>query len=107
MHELSVALSLLQEVERIAREEHASEVLRVTVAVGALSGVEAQALETCFPLVAEGSMAAKAELTIMRLPTEVECRACGAKDAAELPMLSCPACGSIDVDVVQGRELLI
>ena len=107
MHELSVAVSLLQEVERIARDEKASQVLRVTVAVGEMSGIETEALETCFPLVADGTVATGAELTLVKVPLEVECRACGTRGRAAPPLLRCGGCGSIDVTIVQGRELLI
>ena len=47
MHELSVCLSLLDQVERIAREHGADRVVRIVLRIGPLSGVEAPLFGEC------------------------------------------------------------
>jgi len=49
MHELSICLALMQQVERIAREHEAASVDRIVLQVGPLSGVEAPLLERAWP----------------------------------------------------------
>jgi [NiFe] hydrogenase assembly HybE family chaperone len=56
MHELSVCLSLLREVERIARENNAGRVTRISVTVGPLSGVEPDLLRNAYPLAVAGTV---------------------------------------------------
>jgi len=107
MHELSVAQALIEELEGAARAENASAVTRLTVAVGALSGVEPEALKLAFPLAAEGTLAQQAELTVESVPAEVHCPECGATTPPDFPVMACCNCGSSEVEIESGRELLI
>lgn len=107
MHELSIAQALVDELEGIARAEGARGVSRVTVAVGALSGAEPEALRMAFPLAAEDSIAADAELVLEQIPASVRCRACAADSEPDFPVFVCNHCGSSDIDIAAGRELLI
>ena len=107
MHELSIAVSLIEEVEKIMQEEKAERLLRLVVSVGDLSGVEVEALEVCFPMAAEGTKLEKAELVLERIPIEVKCRSCGATGDVEQPLYCCRSCKSRDVEITKGRELNI
>lgn len=107
MHELSIAQALVEQVEAAATKEHALRVVRVVIVVGALSGVDGEALRTLFPLVAEGTVTAGAELVIEPVPTRVRCHACGQESSAGDYFIGCVACGSKDVELSAGRELNI
>lgn len=107
MHELSIALALVEQMEKVARENHARSVPTVTVTVGALSGVDPEALRGAFPLAVEGTVAEGAELVIVPVEAVVRCRACRRESKPELPFLRCGACGESDVEVAAGRELYI
>ena len=107
MHELSIALALVEQMEKTAREHHACSVPSVTVMVGAMSGVDPEALRGAFPLAAEGTAAEGADLRITEVEAAVRCRSCGAESKPDLPFLRCGACGSEAVDVAAGRELYI
>ena len=58
-------------------------------------------------LVAEGTEAEGAELLLEEVPAAGICRVCGIE--SELPgfPLACEACGSLDVELVRGEELLV
>jgi hydrogenase nickel incorporation protein HypA/HybF len=101
MHELSIAQALVEQIEAAATKEHAQRVVRVVITVGALSGVDPEALRSLFPLVAEDTVTAEAELVIER------CRACGQEAPAENAFIRCALCSSRDVELVAGRELYI
>jgi hydrogenase nickel incorporation protein HypA/HybF len=64
MHELSVCLSLIEEVKRVAHQNGAGTVTRIIVKVGPLSGVEPDLLQNAYPLAAAGTIAENAELEI-------------------------------------------
>jgi hydrogenase nickel incorporation protein HypA/HybF len=103
VHELSVAESVVEAV--VARTGQA----RVTVlrlAVGRLSGVVPDALRFCFDLVAEGTPLEGTELVIEEPAGRAECSSCGAGFPVDDLVLLCP-CGSADVAVTAGRELLV
>lgn len=107
MHELSIAQALVEQVERVVLAEKASRANRVTIAVGALSGADPEALRGAFPLVAEGTRAEGAELVVEVVPARVHCAACGAESVAANYFVGCAACESRDVELVSGRELHI
>lgn len=107
MHELSIAIALVEQMEQVARERNATAVPRVTLTVGVLSGVDPEALKGTFPLAAEGTPAAGAELVVEVVEAKVRCRRCGKLSTPAMPFLRCMDCGGLDVEVESGRELFI
>ncbi len=107
MHELSLAEEVVRQAEDAVKKDGASEVVRIGVSVGAWSGVEPEALEFCFPMAAEGTVLAGAELVIEKIPLILQCRDCGARSTPEDPMPLCSVCRSTQVDIVSGREFMI
>jgi hydrogenase nickel incorporation protein HypA/HybF len=104
MHELSIAEGVIGVVERHA---HGRRVAKVELKVGYLRQVVPSALSFAFGLVAEGTVAEGAELEMEEVPAAGRCRACGAETPLpELP-LTCRACGSFEVEVTCGEELLV
>jgi hydrogenase nickel incorporation protein HypA/HybF len=107
MHELSVCLALMQQVERIAQEHRAVRVERIVVQVGPLSGVEPALLQHAWPLACAGTLAAAAELVIEAAPVKVRCTVCGAESEAVPNRLLCASCGDFRTQLVSGDELLL
>lgn len=107
MHELTMATSILGIVVEEARKAGAEAVRRVRLCVGDLAGVEAASLWACFELLAEGTVAERAELVVRRVPVTVTCMACGAAATGRGRALRCPACGPASVRLVTGRELYV
>jgi hydrogenase nickel incorporation protein HypA/HybF len=107
VHELAVCQGLVDEIARVARAQGADEVQAVTVAVGALAGVESGLLERAFVIARAGTVAAQARLQLQSLPARVACSECGAEAEVAPNRLLCPACGGWRVRVVGGEELLL
>ncbi|MFD0364829.1 hydrogenase maturation nickel metallochaperone HypA [Nocardia sp. GCM10030253] len=103
MHEMAITQSVIDAVcgHAAGRKVHS-----VTVAVGALCAVVPDAMQFCFELAAEGTVAEGAYLEIEQVPGRAVCRACGADFTLTELILLCH-CGSADVDVTAGRELRI
>jgi hydrogenase nickel incorporation protein HypA/HybF len=104
MHELSIA----DAVVRIACA-HAGgrRIERVELKVGHLRQVVPDALAFAFTLVADGTEAEGAELVMEEVPAAGVCRACGSESEWSGFPLACAACGSLDVELVRGEELLV
>ena len=107
MHEYSVCVALLEQVEHIAREHRAQRVERIALKLGPLSGVEAPLLEHAWPLAAAGSIAADAELVIDTAPVRVRCTQCGAESDAQPNRLLCGSCGDYRTRLISGDEMLL
>ena len=52
MHELSVCQSIIDQVTRVAEQHQGSQVEKIYLQVGPLSGVEPKLLQSAFPLAA-------------------------------------------------------
>jgi hydrogenase nickel incorporation protein HypA/HybF len=107
MHELSVCLSLLDQVTAIAAQHHAERVDRILLRIGPLSGVEAALLRNAYPLAAAGSIAEGARLDIEAAPVRVHCTSCGADTDATPNRLLCGACGDWRTRLISGDEMLL
>jgi hydrogenase nickel incorporation protein HypA/HybF len=107
MHELSLCLALMEQVENIAREHRAGRVERIVLKLGPLSGAEAPLLEHAWPLAAAGTLAELAELVIESAPVMVHCSGCGADSKAVPNRLLCGHCGDYRTRLVSGDEMLL
>ena len=107
MHELSLADSMVREIEEILEKENAKKVISVTVSMGKFSGVEKEPFEFAFPIVAEGTLLEGSLLIIEIVPGTVECDDCKAVTELEVPFAKCEKCDSRNVKFIKGRDFLI
>jgi len=105
MHELAICQALMEQVERIASEEQADQVLTIHLAIGPLSGVEPRLLEQAFYVARAGSIAANAELVTESMPVQVSCNQCGQLSDALPSRLVCGHCGDWRTRLVSGDEM--
>jgi hydrogenase nickel incorporation protein HypA/HybF len=107
MHELSIAMSILEMAEQEAAARNAA-LEAIHVRVGALSGVVSQALLSAFDLAREASPLRSVRLQIEEVPVRIHCRTCGAdRPVPSMQRLCCAECGTPGADIVQGRELQV
>ncbi len=107
MHELSVCLALVEQVQQLAADHGAHRVDRITLQIGPLSGVEPALIRHAFPLVVVDSIAAQAELIIESIPIRVHCRECGSETEATTNRLLCGVCGGYQTRLLSGNEMLL
>jgi len=104
MHELSIALSIL-EVAGEEAERRSGRVVAIHLKLGPLSGVVKDALLSAYDLAREGTPLAGADLVVEDVPLVAWCPACAAECKPPFPEMCCPICGTPTPDVVRGREL--
>lgn len=107
MHELSVCQAMLAQVAEVADREQASEVTRILLRIGPLSGVVPELLEQAFTIARAGTIADQAELVTEAQPIRVRCSQCGAESEATVNRLLCAACGDFRTRLISGDELLL
>jgi len=103
MHELAITQSI---VDTVLERTGGRRVITVRLQVGALSGVVADAMRFCFDLVSRATPLEGADLEIDEVAGKGRCRTCGDTFALRDLILLCP-CGSADVRVIAGQELLV
>lgn len=104
MHEMSIAMSIVELAQKESMAAGGGRILRVEVEIGDLAGVMAEALEFCFEAACRDTLAQGAELIINRVPGEGECSGCRQRGPMNEQFALCPSCGGI-MRAVQGREL--
>lgn len=106
MHEVGIMESALDAVLSQARSHSAQRVHRIVLRIGALSGVDPEALRFAFDAVAQNTIAAGAALQIDDVPALAHCAACNADFGISSGFIfACPRCGDFSGKVRQGREL--
>ena len=89
-----------------ARQHDATQVHRIVLRVGALSGVEPDALRLAFDAAVKGTPAEKADLGLESVGARGRCSDCDLEFNVESDFIfTCPKCGRISGELVQGREL--
>jgi hydrogenase nickel incorporation protein HypA/HybF len=105
MHELSIALSILDFVEEES-ERQGGRVSAIHLKLGPLSGVVKEALVSAYELAREGTSLDQARLVVEEVPLVAWCPACSLQHTLpSVQELCCPVCGTPTPDVVSGREL--
>ncbi|MET8286685.1 hydrogenase maturation nickel metallochaperone HypA [Streptomyces sp. NPDC048448] len=109
MHEMSIALAVIGQVEEAAeRAGDVTAVRSVRLQVGELAGVVPDSLSFCFELACAGTLLEGAELVTESVPGRARCAPCAHEWAVGMPpVLTCPRCGAAGTDLSAGRELQI
>ncbi len=106
VHEVAIMTSAMDTVLEQARAHGATRVHRIVLRVGALAGVEAEALRFAFDVVTQGTLASDAALEVDTVPARAYCAACAEEfEAGDDFILSCPRCGGLSGNLRRGREL--
>jgi hydrogenase nickel incorporation protein HypA/HybF len=106
MHELSIAVSLVDAAIDRARELPGERVRALHLRLGPLSGVVRDALLFSFDVAAADTPIAGATLRIEEVPLVARCPRCAADRTLPSPqMLCCPVCGAPTPEILSGREL--
>lgn len=106
MHELGIAESALQLALERTRNEGASRVRRIVIRVGALSGVDPEALQFAFTAILPGTAAEGATVQIDPVAAVAYCQDCLEDFTPDTDhFFECPKCGRLCATLKQGREL--
>ncbi|QDV35372.1 hydrogenase maturation nickel metallochaperone HypA/HybF [Tautonia plasticadhaerens] len=106
MHELSIALAILDAASEEAARLDGARVLAIHLRFGPLSGVVEEALRSAFELAREGTPFGETSLVFEAVPLVAFCPSCDAeRPVASIRHLRCAECGGPASHVVRGREL--
>ena len=106
MHELSLALNILDLAAEEAERQGGGQVVAVHLRLGPLCGVVKEALASAYELACEVSAGRPSRLVIEEVPVVVHCPTCDAsRTLASAQLLCCPDCGTPTPEILSGREL--
>lgn len=108
MHELSIAMSIVEMAEEESNKRGGVPVLAIHLKLGRLAGVVKEALLSSFELARAGTSLAESRLEIEEVPIEVYCSICKAPRTLEaMQWFVCPECNNPVSELLHGRELQV
>jgi len=107
MHEFSLAMEVIALAQREAEKNRANSIQEITIEVGDLSGVEADAFESALGLLVHDSILDQARITLIKTPGEGKCNACDFKFKMNHRMATCPKCLCFPSEINGGDEFRV
>jgi hydrogenase nickel incorporation protein HypA/HybF len=107
MHELSIALSIVDLVTAEALSHGAATVSRVEVGLGSHSGVVPEALEFAMAEAVKNTLLEHARIDYRLIEAGSMCHDCGLSFVPDDVYAPCPQCGNPMPELVRGKELIV
>ncbi|MDK2808508.1 MAG: hydrogenase nickel incorporation protein HypA/HybF [Clostridiales bacterium] len=107
MHELGVLNSMVHTIERMIQKEGYTKVEKVVIEVGELSGIVPRYLEATWPAATYKTFMEGTTLELNVVPGIVKCKDCGRVFNAMYSDLSCPDCSSVNMEILEGDDIII
>lgn len=105
MHELSIAMSIVEMAQDEARQRGA-QVNAVYLKLGALSGVVKEALLASYEMACDDTPLRGSRLVIEEVPVVIFCPNCKLqRPLGSVQLFCCGECGTPSSQIVQGKEL--
>ena len=107
MHELKIASEMVGIIENVAEEEHLISVTVVNIQFGKMIQIVPDIFQFAFEEATRHTIAEGAKLNLEILPVKFACKKCNLNTEVSDLVFICPNCGSVDLDLIQGRETII
>ncbi len=107
MHEVAIVEDMFRIIMEVAEREQLSRIDRVHFRIGKMMQVVPDLFRFAFDSAKEDTIAKDAELEIEYVPVKMQCRGCGHEFLVGDQSFYCPKCESSDLDMIEGKELLI
>lgn len=114
MHEATLVQGLLDMTIKAVNDHNAthpesrvSHIVEIQCELGLLACVEAQTLTACFELLAEGTLAEGAKLTLANAPLACRCTQCGHEFSLTQRHFVCPSCGGENIHFNGGHGMTL
>ncbi len=107
MHELSIALNIIDIVNDTFAKAKAERVNDIELEIGKFSGIELNALEFALQTSMTDIHLKNAKVEIITLDGKGICKNCKNEFIMKTLYDECPVCKSFDVDIIEGQELKV
>lgn len=111
MHELSLALSVVNFLEGLSKEQGLNKIEAIHIEIGGMTHVDPAQFRFSLKLVSKGTIAEGSRVYIRKKEPVLKCNSCGKEvriDVKDIGAFSfrCPSCGG-ELKIEEGRELLL
>lgn len=107
MHEISIAVELVDQIIEIAVCNNMVCIEKVEIETGVLREIIPDIMQTAFESISEDTILKGAELKITQIKTEAKCRQCNEIFQPKTNDFRCPSCGKADATILKGNEIIL
>ena len=107
MHELSLAMEVIELVQLEAEKTGVTRILEINIEVGDLSGVEAETFQSALSLIVKDSILNDALIKVFRTPGKGKCNSCNAEFDMTYRLETCPQCQCFPSEISGGQEFRV
>ncbi len=107
MHELSLAMDVIELVQREAVKNGVSGIEEILIEIGDLCGVEADIFEPALRMVVKDTILENAVIKIDRIPGKGRCDSCNLEFEMKTFFDPCPHCQRFTSEITGGREFRV
>lgn len=106
MHELGIMKDVLATALRVAEENKGKKVTKITLRVGAMSGIVPRFCSSMFEVIAKDTIAEGCEVIVEEEPAVFKCLDCGEQSIYENPghEIKCLSCESHSLRLISGYK---
>lgn len=107
MHEMSIAVSILDIVKEYALKEKAKEVKEIELEIGTLAGIEFEALDFALKVSLKTPLTENSNIQIHKIQAKSICQDCMNEFETLNLFEHCPKCKSYNTTLIKGKELQV
>ncbi len=107
MHEMSITEDMLKIVLEHAAQNHATQVGKINLVVGELTGYVEDSVRFYFDFLSKETIAKGAVLEFTMVLARAKCRQCSTTFNITESDWTCPGCRSRELDIIEGKDLFV
>lgn len=107
MHELSIAISIVDIAAKRAEAALALAVSQVELDIGTMSGIEYESLEFALTVAKKDTLLEGTKFKINKIEPLCQCLSCDNLYTPHGVFSQCPECQDQNIDIIKGKELQI
>jgi len=107
MHELSIVMSIVDQVHEEVVKNNATEVKRIELDIGNLAGIEWDSFNFAWEPAIKNTVLHNAERVVNQIKAIAKCVECSHEFEKQEPYDACPKCGNYLHHLKSGKELKI
>ena len=107
MHEMSLAVALMDQIMTIAKDNNMVKIKSVTIDTGALKQVVPEVMQNAFEAVTKDTIAEGAEFVQNLIPSVAKCKQCAQEFEPDIDNYLCPGCDKADIEIISGDAIIL
>jgi hydrogenase nickel incorporation protein HypA/HybF len=107
MHEFGITKALVDLCNAEAEKNKLTKIYKIHLKVGKFTGFSPDSISFYFEHLKTDTKCQDADIIFDEVPIRIKCTSCGHENTIEEPILVCPDCGKMTIEVISGREFFV